>query len=176
MTTPSNFEGITTQFEQFLSEFAKESDRSCAIVGAAYLDEHLGGLLTSFVMDDKETAERLLSPFRPYAPLSSFAARSLAAYMFGFIDKIEYEELKIIRRIRNKFAHGWYGLSFEDPDIEEEVKKLNIHRIAPIPKTNRTMFMISVSMVSTEIRGYAKEALENRRTTPDHFGFINDKF
>src|SRR5947207_3180423 len=39
-------------FQGFLDEFQKENDRSAAIMGAAFLDEHLKQLLANFMVTD----------------------------------------------------------------------------------------------------------------------------
>jgi DNA-binding MltR family transcriptional regulator len=41
------------------------------------------------------------------APLGTFSARTKAAYVMGLIERKEYEEINIIRKIRNEFGHNW---------------------------------------------------------------------
>ena len=82
-------------FEGFLTEFQKENDRSAAIIGAAFLDEHLKQLLTNFMVDDPNEVKDLLSS---ESPLSSFGARMRAAYCLGLISREYFESLKLIKR------------------------------------------------------------------------------
>jgi hypothetical protein len=77
-----------------------ESDRGCALVGAAILEESLANLLrASFVPG---TAEELLGQDRP---LGTFSARIKAARAIGLIDKTDFTDLELVRKIRNDTAH-----------------------------------------------------------------------
>ena len=46
-------------FGEFLSEFAKESDRGAALVAAAMLDERLENILAAFMVASKTSDELL---------------------------------------------------------------------------------------------------------------------
>jgi len=162
------------EWEKFLGEIAYESDRACAILGAAYLDRLLGDLIANFLIDDQEAVSSLLNPERPYAPLSFFSARISASYCLGLIDKIQYHDLNVLRRIRNQFAHSLHGLSFQDSNIIHEVKKLKTHKMALIPKDIRVEYLLTVAILSTDINIQAKEILPNRRIIPNYYGFIDD--
>jgi hypothetical protein len=59
-------------FQGFLDEFQEENDRSAAIIGAAFLDEHLKQLLANFMVDNPNEVKELLSS---ESPLGSFGAR-----------------------------------------------------------------------------------------------------
>ncbi len=56
-------------FQGFLNEFQNESDRSAAIIGAAFLDEHLKQLLTNCFVDDDKEVTLLLSSESPLGSL-----------------------------------------------------------------------------------------------------------
>jgi len=159
---------LRDDWETFLDEFAHESDRASAVLGAAYLDELLEKLIASFLIDDKKAIDILLSPSKPYAPLSSFSAKIIMAYCLGLIDKIQYDDLNITKRIRNLFAHGLHGLDFQDEKISSEIKKL-----AKIDKDARGEFVLTVAILSTDIEIQAREALEQKRSIPNHYGFID---
>ena len=105
-------------WQSFHDELFKESDRACVVLSAAYLDESLRVLLTNYFVDDNKAVKNFIGgPESLTAPLGSFASRITAAYCLGLIDKIQYNDLHTIRKIRNLFAHGLQGLSFEDPKV-----------------------------------------------------------
>src|SRR5438132_7299919 len=83
-------------------EFHEAPDRVLAIVGAAYLDSLLEELLRSVFVENKEEADHLLSPDRA---LGSNGSRYQLAYCLGLIEKEQRDDLKMIARIRNAFAH-----------------------------------------------------------------------
>ena len=97
-------------FNKFLMEFQEETDRGAALVGAALLDEQLLELLSSHMLDKKQSKELLQGGT---APLGTFSARIKAAYCLGLLTDLEYRELQNIRKVRNEFAHQVHGLAFE---------------------------------------------------------------
>ena len=98
----------------FLQELRNETDRGLALVSAAVIDEKLAQTLAAFFQDDGEMAQQILGvDLRREAALSSFSARADAAFALGLIERREYDEIGIVRRIRNEFAHARHGLRFE---------------------------------------------------------------
>lgn len=100
---------------QFLGELQSETDRGLPLVAAALLDEKLLESLQSFLCEGK-ASERLL--MEGNAPLGAFSARIDACFALGLIDEFEYQELSLLRKVRNEFAHARHGLTFRDRKIE----------------------------------------------------------
>jgi len=152
-------------FQGFLDEFQKESDRSAAIIGAAFLDEHLKQLLTNFLVDDAKEVSLLLSS---ESPLGSFGARIRAVYCLGLVSREYFESLRIIKDIRNAFAHQLHGRTFNDSDIAEGCHKLQ--KLAPIQpivvQTPRQMFVSSVIFMLMNVSVTALTILRKRCKTP----------
>lgn len=107
--------------EGFMAEAENETDRGLAILAAAQLDVGLGKMLRSHIVDDS-TADKLLLEDR--AVLSSLSARLNAAYGFGWLSAMEFNDINIIRDVRNKFAHRLHGLTFETQAIRDRTYKL----------------------------------------------------
>jgi DNA-binding MltR family transcriptional regulator len=103
------------------TEFRRESDRVMGIVGAAYLDSLLDSLLRAVLIDSHEDVENLL---RPDAPLGSNGARYQLAYCLGLIRKDQRDDLKIVAKIRNLFAHDFKVNSFDVSPIREHCGNL----------------------------------------------------
>lgn len=81
---------------RFLSEFNKESDRGAVLIAGTMLDDRLKEILKSFLADSKSSVD-LLEGFN--APLGTFSSRIAACFSLGLIQKNEFEELNIIRKI-----------------------------------------------------------------------------
>lgn len=107
-------------FSEFLDYFQNESNRGVALTAAAYLDERLHEILKNFFVNKKESKQLI----NGHAPLGSFYSRTLACYSLGLIEKNEFEELNIIRKVRNEFAHDWNEANFETKKVAELVEKL----------------------------------------------------
>lgn len=153
-------------FQGFLDEFQKENDRSAAIIGAAFLDEHLKQLLTNFFVDDGKEVALLLSS---ESPLGSFSARIRSVYCLGLISREYFESLKIIKDIRNAFAHHLHGRTFEDIDIAEACKRLQ--SLQPLKsrgaQTPRQMFVTSTIFILMDVGVRTLTILHKRRETPN---------
>lgn len=161
-------------WEAFIQEFSQESDRACALLGAAYLDELLTELLLSFLIDDKESMN-LLGLEKPYAPIGTFSSKILTCFCLGMMDRIQFKDLTSIRRIRNKFAHSLHGLSFQESEIEKECNRLMVHRMTPFNLDARNKFVTTVMILSVDIDAQRRDFLPQRRTIPDYFGFLADQ-
>ncbi|HBN9846899.1 TPA: transcriptional regulator [Pseudomonas aeruginosa] len=109
------------ELSDFLDEFNKESDRGAVLNAAALLDEWLLNILKGFLADTNSSKD-LLSGFN--APLGSFSARAAAAHALGLIQDNEFQEITIIRKIRNEFGHNWRGVSFETRKISDLANNL----------------------------------------------------
>ncbi len=63
--------------------------------------------------------------------LASLAAKTQIAHAIGFIDDDEYHDLRIIHRIRNKFAHIPNQTSFQTPEIADRCNELKYGKMLP---------------------------------------------
>ncbi len=104
-----------------VSVFHKESDRGAAVLAAGFVDEYLSVYLRSRVVREKVGDEL----FSPLGPLSGFSQKIACAYAFGFIPKQYYDDLSLIRRIRNHFAHFPLDSSFGTKTVADFVRQLS---------------------------------------------------
>src|SRR5260221_3211676 len=104
-------------------EFNHEPDRVVAIVGGAYLDAMLDSLLRKVLIDASAEVDRLLLP---EAPLGSNGTRYQLAYCMALITRDQRDDLKVIAKIRNKFAHSFKGLSFDQEPVRGLCSSLKV--------------------------------------------------
>lgn len=112
--------------DPWLEEFSTSTDRSAALVGAAYLANALRDCIARIMRPDlDETLEAaLFSEAR--APLSDFNSRIELAYAFKLISEQDRNDLHRVRRIRNLFAHSALQFDFQNATIAKECGALNI--------------------------------------------------
>ena len=166
---------LREDWNEFFTEFANESDRAAAVLSAAYIDELLKNLIANFLVDDEKVVEKLLDPKKsPHAPLGTFSARITAAFCLGLIDRVQYDDLNIIRQIRNLFAHSLHGVTFKSAEVVKEVKKLKAHRLARIVKDTRGEFILTVAILSTDIEIQAQEISSHQRSIPSYYDINNE--
>jgi hypothetical protein len=155
----------------FVNELQAETDRGLPLVGAALIDEKLLNTLESFFVEGKPATKLLTAP---NAPLGTFSSRIDACYSLALIDKFEYQEIGLIRKIRNEFAHAKHGLSFQNEKIMGLCSSLQ----SPLPEggdypVDTPRFRLVNAIVCVVLRLYyraewvAKERLEPRSWVPD---------
>ena len=152
-------------YQGFFDELRGESDRAAAIIAASFLDEHLKQLLSNYFVDDEKETTLLLSS---ESSLGTFGSRIRAAYCMGLIPKDWFQALKLIKDIRNAFAHQLHGRSFSDQDITqacEELKSLMPLK-APVPQTPRMMFESAAIFILMDVTVRALSIVRKRCRMP----------
>jgi hypothetical protein len=108
----------------FSGPFCAESDRACAVLGAALLDARLESLYNRRLRSFKE---ELLSS---NGPLAAFSARIRVARALAWISEDVRFDLDQIRSIRNEFAHNAdHQLSFADQSIADRCRTLRVAQV-----------------------------------------------
>src|SRR5262249_50348021 len=117
------------------AEFHHESDRIVAIVGAAYLDSSLDALFRAALNESPEEVDKML---RPEGILGSNGSRYQLAYCLGLIKKDQWDDLKTVAKIRNRFAHDYRMLSFDSEPIRDLCS--NLHQPGLFLEMTKRMF------------------------------------
>ena len=112
--SPTDLADLIDEWDDLLAEFENESDRSIAMLAAAYLDTALRSLLEANMRDERKLHDRL---FSPTGALGTFSSRISIAYGLGLITKSYYLSLHAIRDVRNAFAHFRRGMDFDDKQV-----------------------------------------------------------
>jgi hypothetical protein len=107
---------IRALFSAELSRVQQEA--LTVLISAASLERELMRLLL--------TKMRTLSDDRAKCifegPLGRFAAKVEVAYAFELIDDDLYQDLTVIRNIRNEFAHSVTDISFASPEVMNHMR------------------------------------------------------
>lgn len=108
----------------FSGPFRAESDRACAVLGAALLDARLESLYERRLRNFKE---ELLSNS---GPLGAFSARIRVARALAWISEDVRFDLDQIRSIRNEFAHNVdHELAFSNQSIADKCRTLRVAQV-----------------------------------------------
>jgi hypothetical protein len=149
----------------FRRTLGRETDRGCALVAGAYLEDQLGQLLRAFFIDEPNAADGLLSGREP---LASFSARIQACFCLGLISKEAYRDLNIIRKIRNEFAHHAFDVTFDAGAIADRCRELKYEPFGS-PLEPRAKFMRVCMGLAAHIHGKMENV--ERRSTPSEVDF-----
>ncbi len=132
-----------------IDSFHNESDRGAAVLVGGFVENYLAVYLRSLVVDAK-VADEL---FQAVGPLSSFSQRIAVARAFGFISKGDYQDLTLIRKIRNHFAHHPLEASFGTTPVTQMASNLSEQQTASasqpknLARHNRLAYLYSCAQV-----------------------------
>ena len=136
------------QWNKNVNAFHAESDRGAALLSGSFVENHLGIFLKSKIKNS-DKADAL---FEGAGGLATFSQRIAIAYAFGFIGATERNDLDLIRRIRNHFAHHPLDTSFKTHEVQQRIERLsNFQNDAlqnPIDTQHRTTYLIACALIS----------------------------
>lgn len=139
---PEDLMEKSIDFFAFRSGFEKESERGCALLAASYLDHLLEIFLFAKMIG---TAKQKKELFNFNGPLGTFSNRIRISYSIGLIPKIEFDDLNLIRSIRNEFGHSPSIISFDDTKIKSLCD--NLKCVRQDLDNSRSKFSSSVSYI-----------------------------
>jgi DNA-binding MltR family transcriptional regulator len=148
-----------------LFDYAEASDRAVAIVGPAFLDGLLSDIIIEFMVDDDKEVTKLL---QPEGPLGTYGSRVTVCYCLGLIGGIVAADLRLVAKIRNRFAHDICA-TFSDPRISQWCRALRWHREAmfrdpPAEATDRDFFQVGVNQLASHLSGIPGLARLSKRS------------
>jgi DNA-binding MltR family transcriptional regulator len=115
---------ILVNLKEYFRLLRKETDRGCAMIVAAHLDQQLGELLRGCMTRDEEYTKEMSRFFDPDGPLGSFSTRTKLAHYLNLISKQVRQDLDTIRKIRNDFAHKLEFEDFNTPSVRDRCMNL----------------------------------------------------
>jgi DNA-binding MltR family transcriptional regulator len=153
----------------FRSSLTGETDRGCALMAAAYLSDQLEKLLRSLFVVAQQTVDRL---FEPLGPAGSFSARIDLAYACGLLPESAYNDLHLMRKIRNDFGHVAEPLTFDEPAIADRCHVLQ-HSVLEAKARSRAKFTNAALGVCAVI--HAITYTTRHRAVPQDFVWDEEK-
>lgn len=144
---------VMDNLNRFMRSIRKQDDRAMVLSLAAFADDTLGRLLLAYMVRCKQ-AKELVEGFN--APLGTFSSRIKAGYAMGLLLKAQHDDLDIARRIRNRFAHDWEGVTLESNDIQALIGQLYCHTLTndkkPFESSPRERLIEAISTICMETR------------------------
>lgn len=106
------------ELKAIFDEISTQTDRGAAIVAAAILEEYLTIALKNRLILTVRLEERIFSIDRK-GFASEFGSKIDLALCCGLIRQDVFDDLRLIAKIRNRFAHHVTPLKFSEPSIKE---------------------------------------------------------
>ncbi|PGW74493.1 Mannitol repressor [Bacillus sp. bc15] len=117
-------------YEEFEKELKNSSDRGLVLVCGSIIDQLLSELL-KIILIKTDSVEKDL--FKGNGVLTNFDSKIKMSYYLGLISQNERLNIIYLQRIRNKFAHQFVDISFENNDIINVCKNFGIPKNCFVP-------------------------------------------
>jgi len=128
---PINSEEIIRRRDELFEALSKESDRGVVLISASFLEEALESLIRArFSLGYQKPRDLFDSLFNTDRPLYSFSAKIKICYAMDLVGGWIYKDLEIVRKVRNRFAHGVELAQFDLPEVVQLTEKLKAADIA----------------------------------------------
>ncbi|MCP3396223.1 hypothetical protein [Bradyrhizobium sp. CCGB20] len=108
-----------------LLSLRKAPDHMLAITAAAYVDYALEMVFRERMRIDKSEEDKVFEG-GGNAILATTSAKITLAYAARYIEKRSRDDLRIINKVRNLFAHSMHELNFKHPEIAAHCRKLSL--------------------------------------------------
>jgi hypothetical protein len=112
---------MSAAFVAVIDGLRHESDRGCAILAFAWMDDQLTANLQKFLLPQTGSptkSDELLSPGRPIGDAST---KIDISWRLGLLRSNTRKSLHMFRKLRNDFAHMSTNLTFETSNVHDRV-------------------------------------------------------
>jgi DNA-binding MltR family transcriptional regulator len=163
-------------FKPYIEDANKEnasgSERGLILVWGSILDDLLLRILDVHTVQFSKKNEEL---FGQRGPFGSFGNRATACLALGLISKLEFSDLRFVKRLRNQFAHD-LGATLSSPATEAQCHAfLARHRSDFTMPSARTAFGSGCFALSILLFARLSFAQETRRSEPIKLSGIVDE-
>lgn len=108
-----------------LQALRKAPDHMLAITAAAYVDYALEMVIRERMRIDKDEESRFFGGAQN-GFLATASAKITLAYAVRLIEKPSRDDLRIVNRVRNIFAHSMHQIDFKHPEVAAMCRKLSL--------------------------------------------------
>jgi DNA-binding MltR family transcriptional regulator len=113
-------------YVKVLERYHHDSDRAAAVLTAAFIEGYFEDYLRTYTNKEKEVEEL----FGKSGPLGAFEAKAKCAYVFWYIQRHIYIDIKNVCKIMNIFAHSpKVNVSFVDNNIKTLCNNLSTAKL-----------------------------------------------
>lgn len=158
------------KYKPFWDSLDKESDRAIGIIAASLLDTELEELIRAFFIKERGIG----SLFKDDHILQTLFAKINIAYFSGLLPGVHYHDLKLVCKIRNRFAHTLANLDFKDKTIVQWIQACELR-----PKTiddtfaPKLKYTIIVQQIATTLYDLTSVLSRIRPPLPVEFYELN---
>lgn len=145
-------------------DYEHDNDREIVIVGCAYIESVIKALLCESLAQDEKELNLLLDEAQGALP--GLVQRARVLYLMDAFPKVIFEDIKLVARIRNYFAHN-VSAAFSDESVIKMVKKMRWHLESmfmepPEDATIRDIYQVAVNQLVCHLNALPRLARYKR--------------
>ena len=153
-----DFNEASFEFHKLFNLDHREA-RTIAILGGTFLEMALEHILRAYFPEDEKEVDNL---FDYNQPLGTFSGKISMAFCLGLIDKLIKDDLTLVRKIRNEFAHELFA-NFDNAKISSWCNELKFHKVflmtePPKDATAIEIFQVGVNTLISNLSGCISNA------------------
>lgn len=117
---------LSDDMQTAYNKMYESSDTICVLLGANFIDRCLANaLVINIPIKDKDFIKNDLLDFNN-GVLATYSSRNKIAYSLNIIDKQYFEDISLIGKIRNRFAHNHLEITFDENEVKMLCNKLTL--------------------------------------------------
>ena len=136
------------EFENFRTSLLSESDRGSVLMAAAFLENKISHLLKSYMVYNETIQKKI---FEGTGALATFSSKIDMSFLLGLIPKNIYNDLGVLRKLRNDFAHNAKSITFQTDYIKDRCKNLKVINKVALRDDTKAYFLRSMTTILTYI-------------------------
>lgn len=136
------------EFKDFRMSLLAESDRGSVLMAAAFIEDKITQLLETYMVQNKKIQEKI---FNGNGALATFSSKIDMSFLLGLLAKNIYNDLGILRKLRNDFAHNAKSITFQTDYIKNRCNSLQVVSKVALRDDTRAYFLRSMSTILTFI-------------------------
>lgn len=153
----------------------EKSDLAVVLISTSFIEAWLTVILRVHLISSKKLEEKEINELfdKNYGLLNTLSNKTKLAYFLSLIDGKIFNNLEMIRKIRNKFAHTRLDIRFSDETIRLLCERLNyismtaISNNESIPtieflKTARGKFVINVAFIVERLSALGRKFQDSK--------------
>ena len=134
------------EFKDFRISLLSESDRGSVLMAAAFIEDKITQLLETYMVQNKTIQKKI---FDGNGALATFSSKIDIAFLLGLIPKNIYDDLGILRKLRNDFAHNAKSITFQTDYIKERCNLLQVVSKVALRDDTRAYFLRAMTTILT---------------------------
>lgn len=134
------------EFKDFRISLLAESDRGSVLMAAAFIEDKITQLLETYMVQNKTIQKKI---FDGNGALATFSSKIDISFLLGLIPKNIYNDLGILRKLRNDFAHNAKSITFQTDYIKDKCNTLQVVSKVALRDDTRAYFLRSMTTILT---------------------------